>query len=210
MRFARSDDGGSSRVGRLPGRSDGSGSSRLPPRFWKRALRASPRTPLWRRAGWRSALRTSCSGTRTPCYWRFWEQEGLQFAQSVGPFAEKGTWPEAAERLTSALITYHRSRPRLAAALLIEEQRLRAATPRGVLTITDDAVFAILEHVPGARHKDWTIAARYLSAMLCSMGVVAGRGTRARRCKRPGWNASRASWLHQLVRRPSALIALRG
>ena len=103
------------------------------------------------------------------------EQEGLQFAQSVGPFAEKGTWPEAAERLTSALITYYRSRPRMAAALLIEEQRLRAATPRGVLTITDDAVFAILEHVPTARYEDWTIAARYLSAMLCSMGVVAGQ-----------------------------------
>ncbi len=102
------------------------------------------------------------------------EQEGLQFAQSVGSFAEKGTWLEAAERLTSVLLTYYRSRPRLAAALLVEEQRLRPATPRGVLTITDDAVFAILEHVPQVRHRNGTIAARYLSAMLCSMGAVAG------------------------------------
>ena len=102
------------------------------------------------------------------------EEEGRQFAEAVEPFAENGAWVEAAERLTGALIRYHRSRPRLAAALLAEEQRLRQATPRGVLTITDDAVFYILSEEKTPFYRNQTLAARYLSAMLCSMAVISG------------------------------------
>ena len=175
MRFARSEDDESSRVGRLPGRSDGEQLIKAAAEVLEEGVQSfSTNAVVAKSRGGDRLLRTSCSGTRTPYYWRCWSRRACSLHIALDRSRRRELGRKPAERLTSALIMYYRSRPRPAAALLIEEQRLRPATPRGVLTITDDAVFDILGDVPRVRYRDCTVGARYLSAMLCSMGVVAG------------------------------------